>query len=288
MWTGSQGTLGVLTKMVVQIEPLHRNRKIYFIPFQNLSDAVEPLKQIQRREIGTECFILNSLNLASFLNDSWQIPAAFPAAAADTAEFEALRKTLPRWTLIICINGHLRRSDEKIAYETEALKEVCEQMHVSLLESLPNVPGAENRLSEQMLRPWGGLKKFNYKGAVHDLTFKAPLNRLSAIKDIFEQTALNHGHSIDDIGYYILPVERGRALHCEFDLHGTPGSGKTEALWLNVSADLMNAGAYFDRPYGQWAQMVYERAAGYTAMLRKLKAEMDPNNILNPGKLCFS
>ncbi len=50
----------------------------------------------------------------------------------------------------------------------------------------------------------------------------------------------------------------------------------------------MNNGAYFDRPYGPWAPMVYERAAGYSAMLQKLKKETDPNNIMNPGKLCFA
>jgi len=32
---------------------------------------------------------------------------------------------------------------------------------------------------------------------------------------------------------------------------------------------------------------VYARAAGYSAMLQKLKQEADPNNIMNPGNLCF-
>jgi FAD/FMN-containing dehydrogenase len=33
---------------------------------------------------------------------------------------------------------------------------------------------------------------------------------------------------------------------------------------------------------------MYGRAATYSQMLKKLKAETDPNNILNPGKLCFA
>ena len=52
--------------------------------------------------------------------------------------------------------------------------------------------------------------------------------------------------------------------------------------------ELMNNRAYFDRPCGPWATMVYERAAGYSAMLQKLKKDADPNNIVNPGKLCFA
>ena len=33
--------------------------------------------------------------------------------------------------------------------------------------------------------------------------------------------------------------------------------------------------------------MVYERAAGYTAALKRVKKVFDPKNIMNPGNLCF-
>ena len=35
------------------------------------------------------------------------------------------------------------------------------------------------------------------------------------------------------------------------------------------------------------ADLVFERASGYTAALRRLKKVFDPNNIMNPGTLCF-
>ena len=49
----------------------------------------------------------------------------------------------------------------------------------------------------------------------------------------------------------------------------------------------MNAGALFTRPYGELAPMVYERAAGYVQALKRVKKIFDPNNIMNPGNLCF-
>ena len=58
-------------------------------------------------------------------------------------------------------------------------------------------------------------------------------------------------------------------------------------MWLEASERLINDGAFFDRPYGQWADMVYCRAGTYTQKLKQLKKEFDPNNILNPGHLCF-
>jgi len=50
---------------------------------------------------------------------------------------------------------------------------------------------------------------------------------------------------------------------------------------------LASYGAFFSRPYGESARAIINRdAATYWALL-KVKAMFDPNNIMNPGKLCF-
>jgi FAD/FMN-containing dehydrogenase len=46
-------------------------------------------------------------------------------------------------------------------------------------------------------------------------------------------------------------------------------------------------GAYFSRPYDIWANMVYNRDAQSTMLLKEIKEIFDPNHVLNPGKLCF-
>jgi FAD/FMN-containing dehydrogenase len=58
-------------------------------------------------------------------------------------------------------------------------------------------------------------------------------------------------------------------------------------LYLAVSDALISQGAFFSRPYGPWADMVYRRATEYTNTLREVKKVFDPGNILNPGKLCY-
>ena len=86
-------------------------------------------------------------------------------------------------------------------------------------------------------------------------------------------------------------MERGRAVHCEFDLHCDPKdrneAGMVKNLWLKASEALMNQGAFFDRPYGAWAEMVFRRSGNHTVKFKEIKREMDPRGILNPGKLCF-
>jgi FAD/FMN-containing dehydrogenase len=103
--------------------------------------------------------------------------------------------------------------------------------------------------------------------------------------------AAKYGYPRDDIGAYLQPLVQGRGCHCEFNLF-CDDSDPTERdivrrLFIEASKTLMDRGAFFSRPYGLWADMVYADNAVEVAALKKLKAIFDPNDILNPGKLCF-
>lgn len=58
-------------------------------------------------------------------------------------------------------------------------------------------------------------------------------------------------------------------------------------LYREAATSMMNEGAFFTRPYGELASMVYDRAANYTMTLKRVKGVFDPKNIMNPGNLCF-
>jgi FAD/FMN-containing dehydrogenase len=62
---------------------------------------------------------------------------------------------------------------------------------------------------------------------------------------------------------------------------------KVKKLYHDVAPVLLKEGALFTRPYGELAKLVYDKAAGYTATLKRVKKIFDPNNIMNPGNLCF-
>jgi hypothetical protein len=87
------------------------------------------------------------------------------------------------------------------------------------------------------------------------------------------------------------PLERGRACHLQFsfpcDLGSDAEKENIRALTSELTKQLIDEGAFFTRPYGPVADMVYRRSASYTAMLKELKKVYDPNGIMNPGKLCF-
>ncbi|MDP6180762.1 MAG: hypothetical protein QGG48_12800, partial [Desulfatiglandales bacterium] len=291
LWTGAQGTLGIMTKMCVQILPFIEDRKIFFITFTDLKEAIEPIKKIQRKEIGMESFLLNSFNLAALLSNEWDVPELFPVNPRPSETFEQLRTSLPPWVLAVCIRGGPRRPEEKIAFEGKALREVCQNLNLELKEDLPPVSGLDQILMHEILYPWGILKKFHYRGSVHTLHFKSPLMDIVKMDSVITKICEEEGYDRASVGSYFLPLERGRAVHCEFDLHcdlqDADETERVKNLYFKVSEALMNQGACFDRAYGAWADMVYRSSGSYTEKLREIKVEMDPHGIMNPGKLCF-
>ena len=58
-------------------------------------------------------------------------------------------------------------------------------------------------------------------------------------------------------------------------------------LYTRTSEELLKQGAYYSRPYGIWSPMAFNRDSQTTMVLKKIKGIFDPNNVLNPGKLCF-
>jgi hypothetical protein len=289
LWTGAQGTLGIFTKMIISLQHLSPRRKFFFIPVDSSEHIAEVVKNIQRKEIGWECFGLNRFNLAAILNEEWEIPQKFPTAPKPSPALARLQQSLPEWTVIIGISGSPYFPEERIAYEEEALHQLCCEMKVSADNNFPGFQNLENVFLKESLRPWSILKKFNYRGSVHDVSFKVPLNRICEVEKAILAQAQKYNYLEQDIGGYFVAMERGRAIHCEFDLHCEFNDTKQQVrdLWLAASKMLMDKGALFDRPYGDWAEMVYARAPQYALKLKQLKQEMDPKGILNPGKLCF-
>jgi hypothetical protein len=280
---GAQGTMGVVTWGVIKFEHLPKVNKTFFIPFEKLAEAIQPLYRIQRRMIGNECLLLNRVNLATILADDWP------------ADFEALMESLPQWCLILVLSGAPRRAEERMAYEEKALREIGTQFPgIAFLDSLRGAPRAEKEIPELLRKPWTKDKvywKHCLKGGSQDLFFITKLNKVPEMAERVNQIARSLDYPLDEIGSYIQPIEQGRACHCEFNFYFNPNSpdevAKCQALYLESAKSLFELGAYFSRPYGILAEIVYPRAAQYTAMLKKIKGIFDPNNTMNPGKLCF-
>ena len=132
--------------------------------------------------------------------------------------------------------------------------------------------------------------KTSFKNSTQDIFFITTMDRAADFADMALTHAACYGLNINEVGIYLQPLERGRACHLSFslpcDLENEAEKEKIKSLCLELSEQLMTEGAFFTRPYGPWADMVYRRTTSYTTTLKDLKKIFDPNQILNPGKLC--
>ena len=84
---------------------------------------------------------------------------------------------------------------------------------------------------------------------------------------------------------------QGTSCHCEFNLPYDPDDPRETARVRELSAGVLNsliaAGAFFSRPYGELTGAIINRDAATVAALQKVKTILDPDNLMNPGKLCF-
>jgi FAD/FMN-containing dehydrogenase len=133
--------------------------------------------------------------------------------------------------------------------------------------------------------------KLRAKGGCQDIFFITIYDKLNELISIMQQAADAAGYPAADIGVYVQPVVQGTSCHCEFNLPYDPDDPRETARVRKLSAGVLNsliaAGAFFSRPYGELTGAIINRDAATVAALQKVKTILDPDNLMNPGKLCF-
>jgi FAD/FMN-containing dehydrogenase len=276
--SGAQGTIGITTWATLKCRPVPEIIRTFLV----ISDTVDPLLDVSYRllrlRLGETCFIVNDLNLAALL-------------AQDSNDIRVLRDKLPRFILVLTFEGYGILPQEKVSYQEADFKEMLSQAgNLRILSSLGGYTADD--LGYLLRRPsaepyW----KLRYQGACSDLFFITTLDKTPSFIKAMPAIAQSHRLSTEDMGIYIQPIVQGTSCHMEFDLFYDPTDSilkeRAKSFTIEGARDLANMGGFFSRPYGPWAKMAYSRAADTNVLQRKVKKIFDPNNVLNPGKLCF-
>lgn len=279
--SGAQGTMGLVTWAITKTEVLPSLQKLYFIPIEDVGRLTLPMNQLLKRRVVDECLALNNVNIAAILAEEWP------------KDFEKLKANLPSWTVIICVAGYERRPEERVNIQGKYLMQICEDLSLKPQTTLPGAEGKESAFLEFLSNPWykEPYWKLRYKSSCHDIFFLTTLSKVPQFIGLMKEVVSKHHYPSDDVGCYIQPMVQGRGCHFEFNLSCDESNvnevAEVRKLFMEASKTFMNNGAFFSRPYGPWSGMVYSRYAEGVVALRNLKRIFDPNNILNPGKLCF-
>lgn len=275
---GAQGTLGVVGWASIYCEPLPEREDMRLYGANDCATLLEMARLIALRQLGTHCFVLDRAQVAAALAD-------------DEPGFECLSQQAPPWLLYVSLTAVGDLPDQRMAWQCKDLDQVTQASGARRVDD-------GDRLSAQRLgQRLQQLPQIFYKdvprGAHTEVFCLTQFDRvpqlLASMHPVFERFGVGGARSADLIaGVYVQPTIQGSSCHLEITIfHSTDASGTAQVLERELVTALMQAGGFFSRPYGPWAQAAYERDPVIVPYLRKVKQLFDPRGVLNPGQLCF-
>jgi FAD/FMN-containing dehydrogenase len=279
---GAQGSMGLVTWATARCEHLPFIEEPYLVGSAKLSDLLEFAHWLIRNRWADDCFLLNDANLARIM--------AKGTADEFPGEYARLKAGLPEWVLYYTISGTRYLPEEKVSYLQKDIAALAQSLKVNPARSAGQVSAFE--LMRLVHEP-PAAEHWKAKGGASsaDVFFVSIQEKLEEQIDLMKTTAMKAEYPVADLGVYLQPIVQAVNYHVEFNLFfdkaDSAQAKRVEGLYETAAAALANQGAFFSRPYGAWADMAYRRDAATTIALRKCKQMFDPNNVLNPGKLCF-
>ena len=268
---GAQGSLGIVTWATLKLELIPTIQKVFHLQSNTITELLDLQHELLKYRLCDELLIVNDLNLASLVKKSAE-------------EINELSEKLKKWNLIFIIAGRGKLAADKMSYLEGDIRDIIGDLGLNslLTEGIINDNEIIQVVSQATQDPW----RLRLKGGYQDIFFITNFEKISEFISIVEKEVPQ------DLGIYIQPINQGTSYHCEFDLfYDLTNDGQKMTIkekFLEISTKLMDSGAFFNRPYGILAKEVYKRHDESTQMaLKKVKKIFDPNNVLNPGVLCF-
>jgi len=275
---GAQGTMGLVTWSTVRCEHAPSIEEPYLVGASRLDDLLDFIHWLIRNRMADDCLVLNNVNMAHILSNK------------TASNLEDIKSTLPPWILFFTLSGLHYFPEEKLSYLRDDMSRLAQSCGVVPRKELGIVSALD------IMRVLHGISeepywKMRYRGSCHDIFFITIQDHVSHLVKLMQDLAAKYEYAISDMGAYIQPIVQGVNYHCEFNFFFDPNNTKEKAKIAGLSEEaflkLSHQGAFFSRPYHPWTDMAFRTDAETTIALRKVKKIFDPNQILNPGKLCF-
>jgi glycolate oxidase len=264
---GSEGTLGIVTKIVLRLIPLPKYDLLMLVPFRNLEQAGEAVSEIFRAGFvpsGLELVEIDALQIVSKMVDSSAVPL--------TEDTEA--------HLIIEVDGN---DVDVLMKEMEAISELLTKYDIGDLYFADDAQ-QKAELWKLRRRVAEAVKLVGYTIEEDTVVPRAELPALiRGVKALGKQYNFNvvcYGHAGDG------------NLHIRIHKEGTPNSyGDAEMnKCLRAMFELVyKLGGTISGEHGvgliQKGYMNIVMKEANLRLMRDIKRAFDPNNILNPGKI---
>jgi len=264
------GTCGVVVELTARLYRIYENKKAYFIGFDRLDDALPLIYNAMNDNLVT------SLRLVD--NQSWL------KGICGTYDYDY--NLLPKFVMCVLIEDVKEIFDAK----NRIFGKYISASGGKLLE-LPE-EFAQNFFYESL----GGTEKscmvFGLRGNYHCIGIYGPMNLAPRYYEVHRRTAVEVGFPEDFVHFYLNPIYpfHGQLCYIELDIFydgAEENAGEKLREYNRKMFDrLLETGIYgWFRPYAGIIEPTIERIGYLADIWRGLLKILDPNGIMNPGKL---
>jgi len=275
---GAEGTLGVITAAVFKLYPAPKARTTAFLSLDSLSSAITLLNRLQDQTGGgVEAFEYMPQRAVDVICDvfpSIRRPLDGPAATGLLVEVGSSRP-----------QDSAMAEDGSIRLDSEVMALLAEVMAEGLVLDAAIAQSEQQRAEMWTLRE-SILEAITQAGPAYHLDISLPLNRIAEFIDVMDAEMARLGFR---------PVTVGHLGDGNLHYALSAGDGQTwESLPLEtakekVFAKLTELGGSFSAEHGigqsKLGVMRVLKEPAQLAVMRSIKAALDPRNIMNPGKL---
>jgi FAD/FMN-containing dehydrogenase len=275
---GSQGTMGIVTWASLRCELIPGAEEAFMVGSSDIDKLFDFIHWIIRLRLVNECLVLNRVTLAAIMAKKWP------------RDYVDIRDSLPPYILLYTVAGYEYMPEERVAGQAQDILELAQRMGVEPSGTVGKVSasGMLGMVREPSDEPYWKLRS---RGACQDIFFVTLYDKLPGLIDTMNDLADKAGYPVSDMGIYLQPIVQGSNCHVEFNLFYDPDNAREADRVRELSSAAIDAleskGAFFSRVYGETARAIVNRDAATVEALKKVKAIFDPDNIMNPGKLCF-
>lgn len=260
---GSEGTLGIITKLTIRLLPLPDAKKTMTAIFRSTEDAARNVSDIIRSKVVPTTLELLDMNTLSCVKENLGIDLPEGTGAMLLIEIDGDALILDKQAEMV---RDISLKNRAVDFKAAANKEEAETLWK-----------ARRGASPSMLKHWPG--KISEDIVVPRSRIPEMLKRLDAIADRHNLTIASFGHAGDGNLHVNIRVDKKNeeemkraeaaigdvfeaTVELEGAISGEHGIGTSKAPYLKMQLSDAEIG-----------------------MMKAIKRALDPNNILNPGKI---